>query len=522
MTPAPDGIVSAALRPGLVGLLLLFGLAAAPATLAAGSARLDADDARHLLSRTGFGPTSAEVVSYTGLTRAEAATLLLATARRTAVTEPPPSATDAAPLRPPRGDEAPLAERQAFVRRQAQEALELRAWWVRELIVTPSPLTERMTLLWHNHFVSAQPKVRVTRLMYRQNVTLREHALGSFAALLRAIARDPAMVIYLDGTQNRRGAPNENFAREVMELFTLGEGHYGEQDVKEAARAFTGTSLVRETGQFVFRPGLHDGGSKTVLGTTGRLDGDAVIDILLAQPQTAIHVTSRLWREFVSPDPDPAVVERLARRFRQSGYDIRGLLHDLLTEDAFYAPENRGVLVKSPVELVVGTLRQLEVTPSATLPLAVVAAGMGQNLFAPPNVKGWPGGEQWINSASLLARKQYLDRLLRVDEKTSTGMAAPGADDAAMRPADAAVVVEAAGERRARTAFERRMEGAAANLQFDSARWLAALPGATPAEHARSARRLLLPIDPPDSPPADAIPQAIVRALLQEPAYQLK
>jgi uncharacterized protein (DUF1800 family) len=429
---------------------------------------------------------------------------------------------DAAPLRPPRGDETPLAERQAFVRQQAQEALELRAWWVQEMIVTPSPLTARMTLLWHNHFVSAQPKVRVTRLMYRQNATLREHALGSFAALLHAIARDPAMVIYLDGAQNRRGAPNENFAREVMELFTLGEGHYEEQDVKEAARAFTGTSLVRETGQFVFRPGLHDGGSKTVLGTTGRLDGDAVIDILLAQPQTAIHVTSRLWREFVSPDPDPAVVEQLARRFRQSGYDIRDLLHDLLTEDAFYAPENRGALVKSPVELVVGTLRQLEVTPSATLPLAVMAAGMGQNLFAPPNVKGWPGGEQWINSASLLARKQYLDRLLRVDEKATTGMAAAGADGTAMRPADAAVAADAAGERRARAAFQRRMEGAAANLQFDSARWLAALPGATPAEHARNARRLLLPIDPPDSPPADATPQAIVRALLQEPAYQLK
>jgi uncharacterized protein (DUF1800 family) len=174
------------------------------------------------------------------------------------------------------------------------------------------------------------------------------------------------------------------------------------------------------------------------------------------------------------------------------------------------------------VELVIGTLRQLEVTPSATLPLAVLAAGMGQNLFAPPNVKGWPGGEQWINSASLLARKQYLERLLRADEKATTGMAAPGADGAAMRPADAAVAADAAGERRARAAFQRRMEGAAANLQFDSARWLAALPGTTPAEHARSAQRLLLPIDPPDSPPADATSQAIVRALLQEPAYQLK
>src|SRR5437588_1534425 len=151
------------------------------------------------------------------------------------------------------------------------------------MLSTSSPLTERMTLFWHNHFVSSQQKVKLAELMYRQNATLRANALGSFADLLHAIARDPAMVIYLDNAQNRRGAPNENFAREVMELFTLGEGHYDEQDIKEAARAFTGWSVDRARATFVSRPALHDDGDKTIFGRTGRFDGDDVLDLLLAR-----------------------------------------------------------------------------------------------------------------------------------------------------------------------------------------------------------------------------------------------
>src|SRR5450432_4935955 len=237
-----------------------------------------------------------------------------------------------------------------FQKQQVREGLDLRGWWVEEMLATPSPLTERMTLFWHNHFVSSQQKVKLAELMYRQNVTLRANALGNFGVLLHAIGRDPAMVIYLDSAQNRKGTPNENFAREVMELFTLGEGNYTEQDVKEAARAFTGWSLDRTSGQFVFRRFIHDDGVKTVLGRTGNLDGDQVLDILLAQPATAEFVTSKLWREFVSPDPDPREVRRIAQLFRSSNYDIKVALRALLTCDAFWAPENRGTLVKSPVE----------------------------------------------------------------------------------------------------------------------------------------------------------------------------
>ena len=506
----------------LFALRLLAGVAVATPLGAAPGDRLSDDDARHLLARTGFGPTAAEVASYAGLTRAEAVERILSGVRRTAVTTPPATATDTAPLRPPRGDDTPVAERQAFVRQQARETLELRAWWVEEMLVTPSPLTERMTLFWHNHFVSAQPKVRVSRLMYRQNATLREHAVGRFDDLLHAIGRDAAMVIYLDGAQNRRGAPNENFAREVMELFTLGEGRYGERDVREAARAFTGTVVVPETGAVVFRPRQHDGGSKTVLGRTGRFDGDAVLDILLAEPATATHLTTRLWREFVSPDPDPVVVERLAGRFRASDYDIAGLLRDLLTDDAFYAERHRGVLVKSPIELVVGSLRQLGIAPPATLPFAIAAAGMGQALFAPPNVKGWPGGLQWIDATSLLARRQFLDRLVRVDERATAWTTPDAAASVTMRSSEPPPATADGDDRAARAAFRRRMERDAAGVPFDSERWFASLPGATESARAHSAQRLLLPVDPVTGPADDATAPVLVRALLLDPAYQLK
>jgi uncharacterized protein (DUF1800 family) len=214
-----------------------------------------------------------------------------------------------------------------------------------------------------------------------------------------------------------------------MELFTLGEGHYG-AGREGGARAFTGWSLERETGTFVFRPRIHDEGTKTVLAQTGRFDGDAVLDILLARPETAVFVTTKMWREFVSPDPDSAEVARIARRFRESDYDIKTALREILTSDAFYAPANRAVLVKSPVELVVGTLRQLDLAPGTALPFAVAAAGMGQNLMSPPNVKGWPGGEVWINTTTLLARKQYLDRVTRAGDSAGFAMIAASGRDA--------------------------------------------------------------------------------------------
>jgi uncharacterized protein (DUF1800 family) len=490
------------------------------------SRSLGYDDARHLLNRTGFGATQSEVERFARMTREEAARKLLADARTSAITPPPAWVGTAEALHYPRaGDKATDDERKMFQQQQVREGLELRGWWVGEMLVTPSPLTERMTLFWHNHFVSSQQKVKLAELMYWQNLTLRANALGHFDVMLHAIARDPAMVIYLDSAQNRKGTPNENFAREVMELFTLGEGNYTEQDIKDAARAFTGWSIDRTTGQFMFRRFIHDDGSKTVLGRTGNLDGDQVLDILLAQPQTAELITRKLWREFVSPDPDDAEVRRIARRFRDSHYDIKVALYALLTSDAFYARDNRATLIKSPVELVVGTLRQFEFKPAQTLPFAVAAAGMGQNLFSPPNVKGWPGQDTWINSSTLLARKQFLDRVFRTDD-ASAKTTVPTGDLQSIAAAPKQAIAPAGAQdsdKMRQIMFRRAMDRGLNSVQFDSAVWLAqfgALPDA--AERADAATRLLLATAPQAAPDPSSEPLALVRGIVLDVSYQLK
>ena len=502
-------------------IAVVLSLAAPPADAAIAGA-LDYDDARLLLNRTGFGATQAEIERYVGMSREQAARTLLATSRTTALTLPPPAMVATGPLSyPRRGAGASEDEIKTFRRQQAREGLELRAWWIGEILSTPSPLTERMTLFWHNHFVSSQQKVKLAELMYRQNVTLRAQALGNFGTMLHGVARDPAMIIYLDSAQNRKGAPNENFARELMELFTLGEGNYGESDVKEAARAFTGWSLDRERGEFVFRRALHDYGSKTVLGRTGNFDGDDVIDILLAQPSTGEFVSRKLWREFVSPDPDPVEVKRIAARFRDSGYDIKTALYALLTSDAFYARENRGTLVKSPIDVVVGTLHQFGMHPGDTIPFAVAAAGMGQALFAPPNVRGWPGQETWINSSRLLARKQFLDRLMRADgEASGMSQSMPGdrmtISDRTPWPAPD----ETEQARRAR--LMRAVDRGVRSVQFDSAAWFAQWKAPSDAQKRNTdAVRLLFAVAP-QTPPQSSEPLAMLRELVLDAAYELK
>jgi uncharacterized protein (DUF1800 family) len=460
------------------------------------------DDARHLLNRTSFAAGPAEIETFAGLTREQAVDRLLSPAGKPAVTPPP--AWMGAPfesLRRFRGmspEERKLALRELF-----QKAFELQSWWLTEMLVTPSPLTEKMTLFWHNHFVSSQQKVRSPQLMYSQNVLLRRHALGNFGALLHAIARDPAMVIYLDSASNRKGQPNENFAREVMELFTLGEGHYMERDVKEAARAFTGWSVDPDRGEFVFRRRAHDDGVKTVLGRTGKLDGDAVLDILLAQPQTAELIATKLWREFVSPDPDPGEVRRVAGVLRDSGYEIRPALRALLTSDAFYAPVSRAALIKSPVELVVGTLRQFNFSTGEPLPFVLGVALLGQNLLAPPNVKGWPGGEMWINSTTLLARKAFLDRLFRVEELRA--MVAEGG--AVETPRAAARMGEG----------RQRYMQALLDVQFDGGKWLAQFEG-----RSELLPRVILAAAPVTEAPPAADGIELIRHLVLDPVYQLK
>ena len=503
----------------------------AAATLAHAATPMGLDDARHLLARTGFGPTAAEIATFARLDRESAVARVLATTRTTALTAPPAALTDNAPIRAPR-EGATVEERRAFIAEQAQLGLEMRGWWMGEMLATNAPIVERMTLFWHNHFVSSQQKVRAAKLMYRQNETLRRHALGDFGALLHAASKDAAMLIYLDGVRNRRDAPNENFAREVMELFTLGEGHYTERDVKEAARAFSGWSLERDSGTFVFRRALHDAGEKTILGRTGRFDGNAVLDLLLERPETAETIVAKLWREFVSPEPDDAEVKRIAAVFRRSGYQIQAVLSQLLRSQAFWSPDNRGVLVKSPVELVVGTLRSLDAAPDDAMPFALIAAGMGQNLFSPPNVKGWRGGEAWIDSSTLLARKQFVESVARYEESSAMrAMGTTGARPAlpasrALLAPQPTIDAEAGDEAQARARrIARAFLFAYRSIAFSATRWVASMPGETPASKRQAAQVVLLPIAPAGSgasisPDADAL--SFVRLTMLDPVYQLK
>lgn len=378
---------------------------------------LGVEDARYLLTRTGFGARPADVRMFAALSRAEAVERLLddtSTAPRVA---PPAELLTWTPPRQLREMQAmDEMARQQFQREQQQRAVLLRAWWLMEMLDASTPaaqLRERMTLFWHNHFVSSIQKVRSTKLMLEQNLLLRRDALGHFDDLLHAVAKDPAMIVYLDAATNRRGQPNENFAREVMELFTLGEGRYGERDIKEAARAYTGWSIDQDTGAYRWRPFAHDEDMKTVLGVSGRFDGDAVLDILLTRPETAPFIVRKLWREFVSPRPDEAAVARIAGDFRAARYDIRVALREIFLDPAFWATENRGSLVKSPVDFVVGAFHDLDIQPEDPRPLTGLLRQLGQDLFAPPNVRGWPGGDAWINSQTLLTRKQFVERLLR-------------------------------------------------------------------------------------------------------------
>ncbi len=489
----------------LIGLLGVLG-GSVPALAHAVGAPLGFDDARHLLNRTSFAAGPRDIEAFARLDREQAVDRLLAWTGKPAGTPPPAWANEPfESLRRFRGmspEERKLAQREIF-----RKSFELQSWWLTEMLTTPSPLTEKMTLFWHNHFVSSLQKVRSPQLLYRQNVLFRRHALGHFSELLHAVARDPAMVIYLDNASNRKGRPNENFAREAMELFTLGEGRYGERDIKEAARAFTGWSIDPHTGEFRHRRRAHDEGLKTVLGHTGNLDGDAVLDILLAQPQTAEFIVAKLWREFISLHPDPAEVRRVGRTFRESGYDIRAALRALLVSDAFYEPRNRAALIKSPVELVVGTLRQFNFRTGEVIPFVFAANQLGQRLFVPPNVKGWPGGEAWINSTTLLARKAFLERLFRADELRPM-LAGAAMDGAVSAPKGAGRLPEG------RERFIRAM----LEIEFDGHRWLAQFDEGD----AASVERVLLATAPLSAPSPDLQRMALIRHLVGDPVYQLK
>jgi len=449
---------------------------------------LDAVDARHLLARTGFGATMDEATALAPLSRDQAVRRILDGARATATRPGPDWLAAKEPAFPALG-QLNAVDRKAQQDKTNRHVQELKAWWYDEMLATPSPVTERMTLFWHNHFTSSLRKSRSPVLHYRQNALLRREGLGNFATLLREISRDPVMLDYLDNRLNRWERPNENFARELLELFTLGEGHYSERDIKEAARAFTGWTTDQGRERFVDNVRIHDPDSKTFLGRSGRFDGDDIIKIILQQPRTAEFVTEKLWREFVSPTPDAAEIKRLAAVFRDGDYQIKPLMQAMLTSDAFWGEKNRGELIKSPVEFLVGTVRFFENTPVDGDSLARYGRRLGQDIFDPPNVKGWPGYTAWISTDTLLAREQFLQRLLRGDRL-----------------------------------------GPAQQMMAGNQRRLPSLPAATDETMAGpkgaaiedELRALLLAKAPVNPPAADAPARARLAALFLDPVYQLK
>lgn len=277
----------------------------------------------------------------------------------------------------------------------------LQGWWFALMLADGDPLGERVTLFWHDHFATSIAKVDDVRLMQRQNRTLRELGLGDFRELLHALAKDPAMLVWLDGNENRRGHPNENFAREVLELFALGRGNYTERDVQEAARAFTGWGTAGR--RFVSRRDLHDDGRKTIFGRAGEFGGDEAIELVLAQPACPRFVARRLIEEFVARAPEPAVVSALGQELVSNDWSIGRTLRTLLSSRLFFSREARRARIAAPVELVVATALALELE-LAPVEAANAAGRMGQALFRPPSVKGWDGGRAWINAGTWLER----------------------------------------------------------------------------------------------------------------------
>lgn len=293
------------------------------------------------------------------------------------------------------------AERKEIREKSRDDLRSLNLLWLEEMTHTKAQLREKMALFWHGHFAS-----RNINILYQQQMLhiIRENALGNFGDLLRGVSKSAAMLAFLNNQQNKKQHPNENFAREVMELFTLGRGHYTENDIKEAARAFTGWGF-RLNGDFVFRKFDHDNGSKTVLGKTGKFDGDDVLNMLLEQRQTARHIAQKIYQYIVNDVIVPEDrITWLGDRFFDSGYQVMRLLEDIARSDWFYAPENMGNKIKSPVELWVGVRRTLSLEPDNPEVQLVLQKALGQILFFPPNVAGWPGGKNWIDSSSLMLR----------------------------------------------------------------------------------------------------------------------
>ncbi len=429
------------------------------------------DQARHLLWRAGFGGTPGQIRTLATMGVEDAVALLVNT---TNAASPEPVASDrfsADIMRPlteeerrqyraaqQSRDENALAQfrlrRQQQQRTDRRQIADLQRWWLERMIETPRPLEEKMTLFWHGHFATGYRKIENSYHMFQQNQMFRANALGNFGALLGGIVRDPAMLGYLDNQLNRRAAPNENLAREIMELFALGEGNYTENDIKEGARTLTGYGF--EGNDFVFSQNQHDTGSKRLFGRSGNFDGEDFVEIILSQRACSEFIAKKIYEFFVAEVPtdrrDPAydpivsVIKQMARTLVQNKYQLAPMLTELFESEHFYSPRFVCEQIKSPVQLVVGAVRSLN-TPVRDLGILNDALNlMGQQLFEPPSVAGWSGGRSWINTSTLFVRQNILtflltgktpsgyDPLARVERHESTALLSdlaqvqPGAD----------------------------------------------------------------------------------------------
>ncbi|HBE72318.1 MAG TPA: DUF1800 domain-containing protein [Planctomycetaceae bacterium] len=360
-------------------------------------APLDRAQVAHLTRRAGFGCSNAELDELSGKTAPEVLDF---------VSQPNSPQLDA------------VTKRLASAALAAGSVDNLAASWVYLLLNSPNQLSEKATLFWHGHFATSAEKVTDAGMLWQQNALMRQNALGTFAPLVQAIAKDPAMLIYLDSESNRKAHPNENFARELVELFCMGEGNYSEKDVQELARCFTGWEIRNRR----FRKNRYqqDTGNKNVLGSSGKYDGEQAIDVVLKHPAVGNFLARKLIRFYVSEasllEPESPAVQSLAEHIRKSNLNVGSAVRQILTSQQFFSSESVYQKIRSPAELAIGFARSLNITTN-TQAISLDMRNVGQGLFRPPNVKGWDGGRAWINSSTLLGRSNMLHRIIH-DDKT--------------------------------------------------------------------------------------------------------
>lgn len=393
------------------------------------------EEARHLLWRAGFGGTAEQVQLLVRWGPEKAVDTLLDF--ETTPADPVAADTFNKDIMRPVSDEERRMQRQAAsardeetlaklrLDRQNAEQLdreqmrEIQRWWLKRMIESPRPLEEKLTLFWHGHFATSYRTIEDSYHMFRQNQMFRKHAAGNFGQLLFEIIRDPAMLAYLNNNQSRKGRPNENLAREIMELFSLGVGNYSEGDIKEGARALTGYTFKDD--DFSFEKNNHDTGVKNILGQSGAMDGDGFVKVILEHPACARFIATKLYRFFIHDFPSGSerldaaaqpVIRDIESALLSARYDLKPALRRIFLSQHFYDPAVRTEQIKSPVQLVVGAIRSLNTPPRDLSLLADAMNMMGQNIFFPPSVKGWDGGRGWINTSTMFIRQNTLVFLL--------------------------------------------------------------------------------------------------------------